>query len=92
MSPTSDPSERHVPQVVQLLDFNGVVGEDVEEIAPPATHSPVAVVAAFHGGEARLDLDLIVGERQRRVEVAAVEDLIQKRWSRTDSSTSATSP
>src|SRR2546421_2747421 len=58
--PTPDFCERDVPEVVQFLNFTGVVREDIEEVAPPATHSLVAVVAALHGDEARLDLDLIV--------------------------------
>ena len=35
---TPDPSERHVPKVVQLLDLSGVVREEIEEevdVAPP---------------------------------------------------------
>ena len=66
MRPTSDPSERHVPEVVEFLDFSGVVREGVEEVVPPPAHSLVAAVVALQRAEARLDLDLIMHEREDR--------------------------
>lgn len=78
MCRTPDLSQRHVPEVVQLVDLSGVIGENVEEVAPPPAHSLVAAVVALQRAETRLDLNLIVHQREHPVEVAPVEGLIHE--------------
>jgi hypothetical protein len=43
MCSAPDLEKRDVPKVVQFLSFSRVVREGIEEVAPPATHSLVAV-------------------------------------------------
>ena len=78
MRRTPDLSERHVAEVVQLLDFSGVIREEIEEVALPPTHSLVAAVVTLQRADPRLDLDLIVHERKEPIAVTAVEELIHE--------------
>src|SRR5829696_5617796 len=75
---TPDLSERHVPEVVQFLDFSGVIREELEEVAPPPADSLVAAIVTLQRADTGLNLDLIVHEREQCVEVTAVEGLIQE--------------
>ena len=65
--------DRQVSKVAHFDDLDGEVGEDVEQVLPPAADSVVAVIAALHGSRTRDDLHVIVRQRQRGVEVAPVE-------------------
>ena len=70
-------AKRHFSEVAQLLDIAGVVGKGTEEVVPPATQALVSVIAALHGDQPRLDLHLVVDQRQQGVPVAPVEGVIR---------------
>jgi class 3 adenylate cyclase len=53
------------------LDFE--VGEDAEQVLPPAADSRVADIATFHDNQTRDGLHLIVHQGQNSIEVAPVE-------------------
>jgi hypothetical protein len=71
-------SERHVPEVLHFRDFSPVVRKEIEEVAPPPARPVVPAIVAFQRPEARLDLDLIVHEREDRIEITAVENLVHE--------------
>jgi len=66
-------SERHVPDVLYFRDFSPVVRKQIEEVAPPPAHPVVAAIVALQRPEARLDLNLIVHEREYRIEITALK-------------------
>src|SRR5829696_8160401 len=76
--PTPNMSERRVPEVLHFRDFSPVIRKQIEDVAPPPAHPVVAAIVALQRPEARLDLDLIVHEREYRIEIATVENLIHQ--------------
>jgi hypothetical protein len=60
-------------------DLGPVIRKEVEEVSPPSAHSLVPAIVALQRTEARLDVDLVVHEREQRIEVTAVEDLNMSR-------------
>jgi hypothetical protein len=78
MCPTADMSERHVPDVLHVRDFSPVVRKQIEDVAPPSAHPVVPAIVALQRPEARLDLKLIVHQREYRIEITAVENLIHQ--------------
>jgi hypothetical protein len=65
--------ECQVSKVPHLDDLDGVVGESVEQVLPPAADSVVAVIAALRRDQARYGLHVILHKCQIGTEIASVQ-------------------
>lgn len=68
-------SDGQVTSVAQIENLGAEVGKGAEQARPPASDAVVAVIVAFHSGQDRDGLHVIVQHCQQGIEVAIVERL-----------------
>src|SRR5205085_7541614 len=65
--------ERQIANIPDFNDFDGEVGQALEQALPPAADTRVPVIVALHRGERRSAFNIIVQQRQEGIQVAAIE-------------------